>query len=526
VSQRVRARSRHSPGLPACDGIAGESTSWEPSCLDSAVNVVTRTDRVVVDWELLQEGIAGEVIPSDAPEYESVRKPALARFESVRPRAVVLCRAPADVSATIAFAKRIGLQIAIRSGGHSVAGRSSTEGIVVDVTPMSTVGVKDGVATVGAGVRLGHLYDALQEHGLTIPAGCGPDVGIAGLTLGGGIGILGRTYGLTCDHLLRAQIVLADGRLVVCDEHRHGDLFWALRGAGGGNFGVVTSLVFRTVPAPSATVFHAAWPPDHAIALVEAWQRCAPSAPDGIDATLRLGTLGDCERGPQLDVVGAVVGSEADAAEFIGELTARAGTEPARAWRQQLPYREAKRRLDEIGSLGDQREPPGAARPAPQGHLFTKSEFFRQPLPRDTIRELVDNLSRGVAIGHTREINFLPWGGAYNRVPADATAFPHREELFLVQHMLDVTAQPSTSQHDAGASWLARSWALVHPWGSGGVYPNFPDPDLQDWALAYYRENHNRLSLVKALYDPDNFFRFHQSLPSPGPTGVRRERSL
>jgi FAD binding domain len=328
----------------------------------------------------------------------------MARFENVRPEAVVLCKTPADVSATIAFARRIGLQVAIRSGGDSAAGHSSTEGIVVDVTPMSTVSAKDGVATVGAGVRLGDLYDALQEHGLTIPAGCGHAVGIAGLTLGGGIGILGRKYGLTCDHLLRAQIVLADGRIVESDERQHGDLFWALRGAGGGNFGVVMSFVFRTVPALPATVFHLVWPLDHAAALVEAWQACAPTAHGGLDAALRLITPGDRERGPQVDLVGAAVGSEADAAEFIADLTARVGTEPAQAWRQQLPYREAKRCLDEIGSVGDQ-----------------------------------------------REIDFLPWGGAYNQVRPDATAFPHRDELFLVQHLL-----PRPGPRRLGARLLRR----------------------------------------------------------------------
>jgi FAD/FMN-containing dehydrogenase len=470
---------------------------------------------VVADWEPLQEAIAGALIRIGAPEYDTVRKPAMARFESVRPEAVVLCKTPGDVSATIAFARRVGLPIAIRSGGHSVAGRSSTEGIVVDVTPMSSVSVNDGTATVGAGVRLGDLYDALHEHGLTIPAGCGPDVGIAGLTLGGGIGILGRTYGLTCDHLLRAQIVLADGRLVECDEQQHGELFWALRGAGGGNFGVVTSFVFRTVPALPATVFQAVWPLDHATALVAAWQGCAPTAPDGVDATLRLTTAGDREREPQAEVVGSALGSEADADEFLGDLTARAGTEPARAWRRQLPYRDAKRLLDQIGSLDDQRD-QAADRPAPQGQLFTKSEFFRQPLPRETITGLVDNFSQGMATGHSREVSFLPWGGAYNRVPVDATAFPHREELFLIQHLLDVPPSASTSERDAGGRWLARSWALVHQWGSGGVYPNFPDPDLEDWALSYHGENQARLVRVKALYDPENFFRFHQSIPVGG----------
>jgi FAD/FMN-containing dehydrogenase len=199
---------------------------------------------MTTDWGALQRAIEGDVVLPGSADYGSVRKPVMARFELVRPLAVVRCATPADVAATLAVARRLRLPTAIRSGGHSVAGRSSTDGIVLDVTPMRSVAVAEEVATVGAGVRLGDLYDELAEHGLTIPAGCGSSVGIAGLTLGGGLGILGRKHGLTCDHLLRAQVVLADGRVVECDEHH--DLFWALRGAGGGHFGVVTSLVFRT----------------------------------------------------------------------------------------------------------------------------------------------------------------------------------------------------------------------------------------------------------------------------------------
>src|SRR5215216_6250837 len=200
--------------------------------------------RSAPDWDALQRAIAGDVTLPSSPEYESVRKPAIARFHDVWPQAVVLCETPADVSETISFARRSELRTATRSGGHCFAGHSSTGGVVIDVTPMRSVSVSGGVATVGAGARLGDVYDTLAEHGLTIPAGCGPSVGIAGLTLGGGLGILGRKHGLSSDHLLGAQVVLADGRVVECDEHQDEELFWALRGAGGGNFGVVTSLVF------------------------------------------------------------------------------------------------------------------------------------------------------------------------------------------------------------------------------------------------------------------------------------------
>jgi FAD/FMN-containing dehydrogenase len=462
------------------------------------------------NWDALQGAISGVVVLPDAPDYESVRKPAMERFESVRPAAVVRCTSAGDVSEAIAFARSIGLQTAVRSGGHSVAGRSSTEGIVIDVTPMSSVSAAGSRATVGAGARLGSLYDALQEHGLTIPAGCGPSVGIAGLTLGGGIGILGRSHGLTCDHLLRADVVLADGRLVECDEHHHEDLFWALRGAGGGNFGVVASFVFRALPSPAATVFHLTWPSADARALVEAWQGWAPIGPEELDATLRLTARSDGEL-PLVELIGACLGSEADTANLLDQLVTRAGAEPASAARRHLGYREAKRYLDELGTTG---VPHDQAVSEPQGgHLFTKSEFFRRPLPRHTIAALLDNLSRAFGRGQSREVTFVPWGGAYNRARADATAFAHRDELFVIQHLLLIDPHVAPFESDAAHEWLRRSWSIVHPCGSGRVYPNFPDPDLGDWAPAYHGPNYNRLTRVKAKYDPTNFFRFEQSIP-------------
>src|SRR5918996_6077333 len=207
--------------------------------------------------EALQQAIAGEVLTPEAAGYEEARKPAIARFHDVRPQAVVRCAAAEDVIAAIAFAD--GLPVALRSGGHCFAGRSTTTGMVIDVGPLDDVSVSDGFATVGAGARLGHVYDALLEHGVTIPAGCGPEVGIAGLTLGGGLGIMGRRHGLTSDSLVAATVAV-DGRLVTCDEQHEPELFWALRGAGGGRFGIVTSFTFRTVPPPQVTAFDLRFP--------------------------------------------------------------------------------------------------------------------------------------------------------------------------------------------------------------------------------------------------------------------------
>jgi FAD/FMN-containing dehydrogenase len=461
-----------------------------------------------VEWEALVGLLRGDVIVPGSPEYDAARKPAMGRFDEVRPAGIVRCETPADASAAIGFARRGGLPLSVRCGGHSVAGRSSGEGVVIDVTPMRAVSVGDGSATVGAGIRLGELYEELYTWGVTVPAGCGPSVGIAGLTLGGGIGVLGRKYGLTCDHLRRAQVVLADGSVVECDGDRDPDLLWALRGAGGGNFGVVTSFEFETVTAPKTTAFCLRWSIDQAVALIESWQAWAPFASEEVDATLRVASgLGAGPAGVQL--FGAVLASEAEARERLGSFISDAGHEPVSRSFRQLPYPEAKRYLNEL----DQHdvEPSDGDDSESRGHLFAKSEFFRRLLDRTAIEALVRNLSRDID-GGSREIAFMPWGGAYNRVAPDATAFPHREELFLVQHLLELEPEASRADRESGYGWLTRSWELLHPSGSGGVYANFPDPELANSGRAYYGENYARLMQVKATYDPDNIFRFDQSL--------------
>jgi FAD/FMN-containing dehydrogenase len=463
------------------------------------------------ELDALQGAIAGDVVLPGSSAYDAVGRPQIARFRDVRPQAVVLCATATDVAETIALARRCALPIAMRSGGHCFAGRSSTSGIVVDVTPMNAVSVADGVATVGAGARLGDIYDALDERGLTIAGGCGPTVGIAGLTLGGGLGIMGRKHGLTCDQLLGAQLVLADGRTVECDEHRADDLFWALRGAGAGNFGVVTTLVFRTLPAPPATRFHLLWPHARAPSLIEAWQAWAPAAPDELAASLLVTAGGDADPEPVVHLFGAMLGTEDETTAVLDEAVVAAGADPASASLEHRPYREIKRHLAEHG--------PGE--PSEHGHAFSRSEFFGRPLPSEAIAALVESFAKGRPAGQARELDFTPWGGAYNRVRADATAFVHRDERFLLKQTVVVEPDAARADAQAGRDWLARSWEIVHPWGSGRVYPNFPDPDLEDWADAYYGPNCDRLLAVKAKYDPDGVFSSPESL-SPS---ARRARS-
>jgi FAD/FMN-containing dehydrogenase len=382
----------------------------------------------------------------------------LARFADITPTAVRECGTAAEVVAALAEAKRRGLDLAVRSGGHCFAGRSSTTGLLIDVAPMDSVELGDGVATIGAGARLGGIYDALAARGRTIAAGCGPDVGIAGLALGGGLGILGRQHGLTCDQMVGAQVVLADGSVVECDDTQHQDLFWALRGSGGGQFGVVTRLTMKTVAAPaSIQCFRLTWPRSEAAALITEWQEWSPDAPPDLAASLIVHPDG-------VHLFGA------------GPLPRLTAPEETRV---ELPFRQAKQWLADNGPAG-----------APDQH-DSKSEFFRQPLPTSAVRALAEQ--------RDGELDFSPWGGAYNKPTTADTAFAHRNERFLLK-----LTGPS--------DWLTRCWEITHPYGSGGVYPNFPDPALDDALRAYHGTNLERLQRVKAAYDPENIFRFPQGI--------------
>jgi FAD/FMN-containing dehydrogenase len=445
-------------------------------------------------WRDLRAALEGEVVLRGSPRYDQVRKPQIPRFHDVRPRAIVLCRTHEDVVEAIAFARRAGIEVAVRSGGHDFAGRSSGPGMVLDLAPMHSLEVSDGLAIVGPGLRLGDLYAALAQYEVAIPGGCGATVGIGGQALGGGLGLLGRSRGLTSDQLVAAEVVLADGRVVECDEQRHEDLFWALRGAGAQGLGVVTRLTLRTVAEPAATSFHLKWPYALASVLISAWQEWSPRGPDELAASLLVTVGGEAGADPVVHVFGSMIGRETEAAALLDEFVSVAGADPASSERAHMRYGSLKNYLAERGP-GDQEDEDG--RP------YVKSEFFREPLPTGAVEALVELFVRGRRPGEARKLDFMPWGGAYNRVPANATAFPHREELFLLEHSVVVPAGFDAAATEAARAWLSDSWELVHPSGSGGVYANFPDTDLPDEHRAYWGANLERVRRVKETYDPE-----------------------
>jgi FAD/FMN-containing dehydrogenase len=458
-------------------------------------------------YDELANGLRGEVVLPGSSAYDSARLLFNTRFDPVKPRAVVFCESTADVQRTVRWARKHAVRIVPRSGGHSYGGYSTTSGVIVDVSRLNGVALDPSHrAIVGAGARLIDVYAGLAQHGRTVPAGSCPTVGIAGLALGGGVGFGSRKYGLTCDNLIEATVVLADGSAVVANSRTHPDLYWALRGGGGGNFGIVTRLVFRTHPVGQVATYAIEWPWSNAAKVVQAWQQLAPHAPDGLFSVLNLNAaVGGHAR---ITSAGQLFGSADRLRELVKPL-ANIGT-PTRFTVTSRSYLDAQEMWAGCsGTIAECHLPP-------QGHLGRstfkgKSSFANKPLTSSGIRVMIRQIEARITTGSGSGIILLDsYGGAINRVKKDATAFVHRDALFSLQYL--AYWEPSAVA-EPNLRWLRNFYAAMRPFVSPYAYQNYIDPELGKWGRAYYGTNLPRLVAVKRRYDPKNVFRSSQSIP-------------
>jgi FAD/FMN-containing dehydrogenase len=365
---------------------------------------------------------------------------------------------------------------------------------------------EDGTARVGAGALLIDVYDRLARRGRAIPAGSCPTVGIAGLALGGGHGFASRKHGLTCDAVAGLTIVTADARVLECDESENADLYWACRGGGGGNFGVVTGLTFRTYAAQDVSTFVVEWPWALAAAAVERWQRWAPEAPDELFSVLNVRSPGG-GAAPRITAVGQLLGSEAELRSLVGGLVA--ADSPSRVAVTSRSHMAAVFYWAACGGS------VGACRNAPRSTFAAKSAFALRPLTPEGVRALVGAIEargRDQRLG-SGGVLLDSYGGAINRVPAGATAFVHRTARFSLQKIASWQAGDPDSVVAANTRWLRSFHAALRPHVSRFAYQNYIDRDLVDWKDAYYGANLGRLRRVKRRHDPDFFFRFPQAIP-------------
>jgi FAD/FMN-containing dehydrogenase len=444
-------------------------------------------------------GFTGQLISPDHDRYDELRA-VWNGMHDRRPALIAQCKTAEDVAAAIGYARAHDLAIAVRGGGHSLPGFSTCDGgLVIDLRPMNQVSVDPVTrrAIAAGGALLGDLDRATQRHGLVVPAGVISHTGVAGLTLGGGVGRLMRRFGLTIDSLRAAEVVAADGRVHRAAEDQNADLFWAIRG-GGGNFGVVTEFEFTVHELSQLTVlrmFH-----DMADAhrvLGRAQQVIAGGAPDEL-----LWTSFARKAAPLPWMPAGLVGRPGivTVIEWSGEpdpgrevLTAlRDDLGPAASELGVVPFTAIQTEGDEFFG---------------HGLLSYVKATFAAGLSPDLIDVVV---AQGQRLGsEVSQIELLSMGGAIGRVAPEATAFPHRDAGWLI----NVPASwRSPSDTEREVSWVRETFAALRPVCSGGAYVNFMDRDEQASDQAAYGGTLRRLRQVKAAYDPQNVFRLNQNI--------------
>jgi FAD/FMN-containing dehydrogenase len=450
----------------------------------------------------LQREVDGTVVARTSAGFARAHELYNTRFDAYRPLAVVYCQSLGDVQRTIAWSRRHGIRIAPRGGGHSYGGYSSVpDGVIVDVSRLSAVVVRPGLkATVGAGAKLIEVYAGLAAHGVTIPAGSCATVGIGGQVLGGGVGFLSRKLGTTSDNLLGLTLVTADGQARPCSPTENPDLYWASRGGGGGNFGIATEYRFKTTAISTVSTFTASWRWGRAKAVIAAWQKWAPHAPDELFSVCNLGSGGGS---PTVRVSGQLIGPPARLQALLGPLVS--AVPPESVVVKPRPYLTAVQYWAGCGPVSECHvEPFGKLTRAT---FAAKSDYVRRALPPAAAAAIVSAIERAPGSG---TLLLDSYGGALNRVPKAATAFVHRDMLCSLQYLAYWSAP---AQAATNLAWLRAFSAAMRPYVSGESYVNYIDPDLAGRPEAYYGSNLGRLVSIKRRYDSGNVFRFKQSIP-------------
>jgi FAD/FMN-containing dehydrogenase len=467
-----------------------------------------------LNWADLAGMLSGTLVLPSNSAYASGKLLFNEQFDGINPAAIAFCATPTDVQRCVGFARDHGITVAARSGGHSYGGYSLTSGLVIDVTRMAGITVgSPSSATVGAGAHLIDVYDTLGNAGVLLPGGSCPTVGIAGLTLGGGIGVFDRLFGLTCDNLRSVEMVLADGRLVTASPGANPDLFWACQGGGGGNFGIVTSFEFGVHPIPpDISLFTLDFPWAAAQEVLGAWQHWITTIPDALWSNCQLLASGS---GFNARVAGVFAGDTGALSTALAPFLSAVPAAPTYQFVGPESYLNAM--FIEAGCEGQSVGECHLPTQTPDGTLSrsafaAKSTFVVDPLSSAGLGSVVNAVtsSQQVAPGVGAAFLFDSYGGWINAVAPSATAFVHRNALAGIQ----MTANwGSGSEPSSSASWLAQAASDVAPYTSG-AYQNYIDPTLSDWQHAYYGANLARLVKVKASVDPDDFFHFAQSIPT------------
>lgn len=438
----------------------------------------------------LRQRLRGHVVLPGDDGYEDARRVWNGMVDK-RPAMVVYCATPDDVAEVVAAARMRELPLAVRSGGHNVAGSSVCDGgIVADLSPMKAIVVDSGrrIARAEAGVTLGEFDRATQAHGLATTMGVASDTGIAGLTLGGGFGKLGRKHGLACDNLVAADVVTANGHQVRASAEENADLFWALRG-GGGNFGIVTAFEYRLHPlGPDVLAGSLVYEFDQARKVLPAAYDLARTAGDDVSVDIAL-VMTDSGK-PMLSV----------SPFFAGEIEeGRRALEPFRSLGRPLEDSIAPVPYLQVQSGGDSTFPPGR-------RYYWKAQYLDEPgdAAFDT---LLEHFATAPAAGCLAVLQQV--GGAIARVPEGDTPYVNRGAAY---DCFPVAIWDDPADDEVHIRWARNLWTAMQPFSTGGVYANNLGDEGDDRVRAAFGANYRRLSEIKERYDPTNLFRLNQNI--------------
>jgi FAD/FMN-containing dehydrogenase len=452
----------------------------------------------------LDGNFGGELIAQGDAGYEEARQVYNAMIDK-RPALIVRCTSPADVARAIGFAREHDLLIAVRGGGHNGAGLGTCDdGLVIDLSPMRDVRVDPEARTVrvGGGCTWGEVDRATNEHGLATPSGIISTTGVGGLTLGGGLGHLTRSCGLTIDNLLEAEMVLANGEQVRVSADEHPDLYWAIRG-GGGNFGVVTSFLFRLHKIDMVFGGPTFWPVESAEEVLSVYREFLPGAPRDLTGFFAFHTVPPAPPFPEeihmrkvCGIVWCHTGGEDEAARDMKPLL-DAVPEPLMHGVQSMPHPALQSAFDGLYPKGEQ--------------WFWRADFVKE-IPDEAVREHARFGAAMPTIKSTMHLYPVD-AAAHDPSPSD-TAWSYRDATWATVY---AGVDPDPAQVDTIQRWSVDYFEALHPYSAGGAYVNMMMDEGQDRVRASYRDNYDRLAQTKGRYDADNTFSVNQNIRPPEP---------
>jgi len=450
-------------------------------------------------WQELATNLKGTLLlPDTYRGFAQKAAPWALQYAGKLPQAIASCSSAADVRTCMLWARRHQVPVVTRSGGHSYGGFSTTTGLMIDVSPMNQVSydAATGLLHAGGGARNLDVFHAGKQLGMAVPHGRCFGVGVAGLVLGGGIGFDMREHGYTCDKLVETEVVLANGDIIVCNETQHSELFWACRGAGGGNFGIHTSFTFQPYNVGNIVAFDMQWQGGDTAALLSASQQVIEHAPKELG--LKLNVLKETPGTPLfVSILGSLNGGSRAALETLLQ-PMLAVQSPVKSEIRETGYWEGNEFLSEEG--------------LPE-YAHERCRFINGYLSDEAIATILQQLNDWPGTSVKASWKFFLLGGVINDRQPDAMAMVHRGYTMLSSIDLEWSATDSAATVSRAQQWLDDFHRQMAAFASPHCYQNFIDRNEADYLNAYYGANLPRLREVKRMYDPENVFNYAQSIP-------------